>query len=72
MRGLCRDCHGIPAEDGARWDEAFPRLRQELALPTGLFRVGYDLAPALGDPDGVISRPIAEAVQALLLLAAGD
>lgn len=71
MRGLCRDCHAVRTEEGDSWEDAFGRLRGELELPSGLFRVGYDLAPALGDQEGQVSQLLADAIRALLLLTAG-
>ena len=63
----CRSCHGASTSDGAKWSDAVGARRKSLGLGATWLRVGLDLAPALGDTEGV-SQEIATKVKAGLLL----
>ena len=63
----CRSCHGARTSDGAKWSDAVGARRKSLGLGATWLRVGLDLAPALGDTEGV-SQEIATKVKAGLLL----
>lgn len=64
---LCHACHDATLSDGETlWFDALDPIAKELDLPRGVMRVGYDLAPALGD-DGALSEAIASAFRAGLM-----
>lgn len=70
MRSVCGSCHRQRLDGtGANWDDHFETLRTDLGVPSGFLRVGFDLAPALGD-DGEQSQQIADSARAALLLVA--
>jgi len=67
-RAICNSCHELPVEDSdLHWDGFFAQMRADLSLPRGVFRVGFDVAPALGDERGDSQR-IADALRGGLLL----
>lgn len=67
-RAICNSCHELPvAGSDLGWDDFFAQVRADLSLPKGVFRVGFDVAPALGDERGDSQR-IADALRGGLLL----
>lgn len=70
VRNLCGQCHDEPSVEGEAWEDALERTRRDLSLPSGMLRVGYDLAPAWGD-DGRASQSLADAVRGALVLIDG-
>lgn len=71
VRRLCGQCHDEPNEEGETWENAFERTRGALSFPSGVLRVGYDLAPAWGD-DGRASQSVADAVRGAMHLIGGS
>ena len=63
----CATCHRLSAEGQGRWTDAFEAVRDGFETPRGTLRVGFDVAPALGDDQGTSQR-IADAVHAVLML----
>lgn len=63
----CQACHSGQAPDGTPWRDLSPKRRAALDLSATRLRVGFDVAPALGD-DGAVSREIAQQVKAGILL----
>ncbi len=59
----CKACHdALVSDESTTWFEAFDPHAAELKLPRGMLRIGYDLAPALGD-DGTLSQRLASALR---------
>jgi len=66
LRPSCTGCHG-DGKSGGEWPERAAKRRAELGLADTRLQIGFDIAPTLGDHEGV-SEELAVKVRAGLLL----
>jgi|SRR5262245_649799 len=66
LRPSCSGCHG-DGHSGGEWPVRAAKRRAELGLADTRLQIGFDVAPTLGDHEGV-SKELADKVRAGLLL----
>lgn len=65
----CKACHNEKSSPGeVQWFNVFDTTWSELNPPRGVLKVGYDLAPALGDELGETSQELADALRRGIVL----